>query len=69
MFVSPFTVSLGCDAAILVIYLQQADSFGGTPWFAILDGLDFSSEMVDVVRGIPTFEHCCSFPFLPDSFP
>lgn len=51
MFVSPFTVSLGCDAAIIVVYLQRSDGYGGTPWFTISEGRDYTSEMVDVVRG------------------
>lgn len=52
MFVSPFTVSLGCDAAVIVVYLQRAENFGGTPWFAIAFGQDYTSEMVDVVRDL-----------------
>lgn len=50
MFVSPFTVSLGCDAAIIVVYWQRADKFGGTPWFGIIEGNNYTKEMVDVVR-------------------
>lgn len=50
MFVSPFTVSLGCDAAIIVVYWQSAAKFGGTAWFAIIEGQDYAEEMVDVVR-------------------
>lgn len=49
MFVSPFAVSLGCDAAVIVVYLQRAHSFGGTPWFTIEVGLDYATEMVDMV--------------------
>lgn len=49
MFVSPFTVSISCDVAIVVIYLQRAGEFGGSPWFAIIEGHVFTTEMVDVV--------------------
>ena len=54
MFLSPFTVSLGCDAAVIVVYLQRAENFGGTPWFSIVSGRDYTTEMVDVVR-----DFCC----------
>lgn len=50
MFVSPFTVSLGCDAAIIVVYWQLAVKFGGTVWFGIIEGQGYTEEMVDVVR-------------------
>lgn len=50
MFVSPFTVSLGCDAAIIVVYWQRPDMFGGTPWFGLAEGHGYADEMVDVVR-------------------
>ncbi|CAM9727285.1 unnamed protein product [Ectocarpus sp. 4 AP-2014] len=49
MFVSPFTVSISCDAAIIVIYLQRSPEFGGTPWFVVEDGHGFATEAVDVV--------------------
>lgn len=49
MFVSPFTLSLGCDAAIIVIYLQGPMLFGGTSWFSILPDRIYSSEIVDIV--------------------
>ncbi|CAM9515425.1 unnamed protein product [Pylaiella littoralis] len=49
MFVSPFTVSLSCDVAIVVIYLQRPGEFGGSPWFAITDGHVFTTEIVDAV--------------------
>lgn len=54
MFLSPFTVSLACDAGVIVVYLQRAENFGGTPWFSISLGRDYASEMVDVVRAL-----CC----------
>ncbi|CAM9982152.1 unnamed protein product, partial [Ectocarpus fasciculatus] len=49
MFVSPFTVSISCDAAIVVIYLQRSGEFGGSPWFVVEDGHGFATELVDVV--------------------
>lgn len=54
MFLSPFTVSLACDAGVIVVYLQRAEIFGGTPWFTITFSRDYTSEMVDVVRDL-----CC----------
>lgn len=53
MFVSPFTVSIVCDAAIIVLFLQRPKEFGGSPWFGILDGSGFSEELVDVVSVDP----------------
>lgn len=49
MFVSPFTVSVSCDAAIIVIYLQRTDEFGGSSWFGIEEGHGFTTEVVDLV--------------------
>eukprot|EP00752_Nemacystus_decipiens_P014268 g12689.t1 len=49
MFVSPFTVSVSCDAAIIVIYLQRTGEFGGSSWFGIEDGHGFTTEVVDLV--------------------
>lgn len=49
MFVSPFTVSLGCDIAVIVVYLQRPDRYGGTSWLTIQPGLTFAEEMVDMV--------------------
>lgn len=49
MFVSPFTVSISCDAAIVVVYLQRASEFGGSAWFVIEDGHGFDTELVDLV--------------------
>eukprot|EP00903_Cladosiphon_okamuranus_P006349 g6219.t1 len=49
MFVSPFTVSVSCDAAIIVIYLQRTGEFGGSSWFGIEAGHGFTTEVVDLV--------------------
>lgn len=49
MFVSPFTVSLGCDIAVIVVYLQRPNTYGGTVWFTMLPGVHYSEEMVDIV--------------------
>lgn len=49
MFVSPFTVSVSCDAAIIVVYLQRARDFGGSAWLVIEDGHGFAAELVDLV--------------------
>lgn len=49
MFVSPFTVSLGCDIAVIVVYLQRPNTFGGTVWFTLLPGVHYEEEMVDIV--------------------
>lgn len=49
MFVSPFTVSVSCDAVIIVIYLQRTGEFGGSSWFGIEAGHGFATEVVDLV--------------------
>lgn len=58
MFVSPFTVSLGCDIAVIVIYLERPDKYGGTALFTIISGRGYTSEMVDIVSPKPRFM-CC----------
>ena len=49
MFVSPFTVSVSCDAAIIFIYLQRTGEFGGSSWLGIEAGHSFTTEVVDLV--------------------
>lgn len=66
MFVSPFTVSLACDAAVIVVYLEDAEKFGGTPWFAIEFGKDYTSEMVDIVSDLCCYvQGACFVPLFP----
>lgn len=66
MFVSPFTVSVSCDAAIIVIYLQRAGEFGGSPWFMIADGHGFTTQLVDLVSTEGTAGTCLGCPPLFD---
>lgn len=60
MFVSPFTVSVSCDAAIIVVYLQRTDEFGGSSWFGIEEGRSFATEVVDLVRDAVEHDVVCT---------
>lgn len=52
MFISAFAISVGCDATILVIYLQEPGNFGGTSWLTIKKGNGYAEELVDIVSAL-----------------
>ncbi|CAM9723104.1 unnamed protein product, partial [Discosporangium mesarthrocarpum] len=49
MFTPPFSASLGCDAAVIILYLRHPSHFGGTASLVAENGTGFGSQMVDAV--------------------